>query len=141
MMMKKTALFGIFISGLVFISTVDTAAQRIANSSGVTRGGRAASLAVDPSDPSGNTVYTGRRRTVSRQTSTSVVAGNKIGTDRSLLNNKNPELTRVRNAAPHSGLTQPTMLQAPGNDINVEEMTIVHEGIESAVIRRRGVRP
>lgn len=58
-------------------------------------------------------------------TSTSnIVQGNHIGTNVRMLNNKNPELNRYG-------------VQARGNDLLMEETSIVHEGIE---LKRSGRR-
>lgn len=123
-MTKKTALFGLLVSGIVLISTIDTSAQRRSGNRAGTPGGRVTSIAVDPSDPSGNTVYKVRQRAVAAQTASNVVAGNKIGTDsRTWTTNAGSNRSRFQ--------VQPNGLQAPGNDLLMEETTIVHEVVGS----------
>lgn len=123
-MTKKTAIFGLLISGIILISTVDTSAQRKASDRSAANRGRISNLAVDTSDPSGNTVYAERRRAVDTQITSNVVAGNKIGTD--------PKTRTTNTGSSRSGFqVQPSGLQAPGNDVLMEETTIVHEVVGS----------
>lgn len=123
-MTKKTALFGLIISGIVLISTIDISAQRRSSTRAGTPGGRVTNIAVDPSDPSGNTVYAGRKRTVEQPTMASVVAGNRIGTEPQMLNNKNPELTRYTN------------LSNSGSSVRSRSLTSVGDRTRPSSLRR-----
>ncbi len=127
--MKRNSIL-LFAAGIMVLAVSDASAQR--NIRHQTRNNQAVStnslasvkprtasvnqIAIDQSDPSGNTVYAGLRRSGSSTPTTSLVQGNYIGTNVRMLNNKNPELTRYG-------------LQARGNDVLMEETTIVHEGI------------
>ncbi len=110
----------IIASAFFFIFSIDASAQKVnrsqnTQSSASVNRGPISSVAVDPSDPSGNTVLRGRvvrdhsDRTAYRlptigiqgmmgqqqSTFTSIsnaVQGNYIGTNVSLLNNKNPDI-------------------------------------------------